>query len=225
MIKNKNKDNLPKYPVLATKCCTECKRERPIWKNKVLKGVKHLFCKPCWNKFDASIKKEKREKVREKKAKTATLIECKKLIQKLAKLCNEPICCTSGHQFTEQDIRSGNCQGGHWRAAGSHPSTALYILNIHPQSYVENCRKHGNEYEYSRFMDAKYGEETKEMIYRMSHISYKWSKIELSEFKQQCLFFLKKVEDGVDKTLIKKQFLDWQHSTDWYKFMLHKLNE
>lgn len=202
------------------------------WKTFTIDGVKKKACQKCSIKLEQKKQKEKKEKlkirkkeIRDKKRNAVTFQDCKKMIQRLAKLCNEPVCCTSGYNFTEDDIKTGNMQGGHWRSAGSHRSTALYILNIHPQSFAENCGKHGNEYEYSLFIDKKYGVEFKEKLYKMSLIPYKWSQAELIEFKQKCMEHLSMLEGGVNKDVVKASFLKWQESTEWYSYMQSNLEK
>lgn len=207
------------------KKCSRCLKDKVIWKNKIVEGEKKQFCKVCYGIIERDISKEKRKKIREKRKESVKFTDCKKLIQRLAKLCNEPICCTSGYVFKDDEIKTNSAHGGHWRAAGAHPSTALYLLNIHPQTYAENCHKHGNEYEYSLFLDRKYGVEVKEEIYRMSHIPYKWSKPELLEFKLKCIEHLNMLDQGVSREKVKSSFLEWQHSTEWYMYMKSKLVE
>ena len=176
--------------------------------NKIIEGEKKQFCTVCYGIIERDISKEKRKKIREKRKESVKFTDCKKLIQRLAKLCNEPVCCTSGYVFKDDEIKTNNAHGGHWRAAGAHPSTALYLLNIHPL-----------------FLDRKYGVEVKEEIYRMSHIPYKWSKPELLEFKLKCIEHLNMLDQGVSREKVKSSFLEWQHSTEWYMYMKSKLVE
>lgn len=101
-------------------------------------------------------------------------------------------CCTCN------DVRhyKDNMQAGHF-IAGRGNSILFEKTNVHPQCYVCNIRKHGNQLEYYYFMKQKYGEKEIERLRRLSKESRSFTMTELREMIANFRHLLKELTIGI----------------------------
>lgn len=191
------------------KLCKNC--EKPA--KQFLKGM----CAGCYRKLQKEKEAIKAKKVREKRVLSQlTVPKIAVLVQKLCRLTGTEKCVTcgsTGPQF----------HAGHWRSR-RYSSTIFYMRNMNNQCANCNIFLKGEEYLHGKYVEEKYGADMAEKILEMSRKTYRWSKPELQEIKDQVAKHIDMLNQGVDKETVRNLFIDWQESTEWFKNLTNDEN-
>ena len=184
------------------------------------------MCTICYRNYQKEkAKKEKNtEKAKIKREKNRTKKSISKsniltLIQKLVRVCNEPVCITCNKVPFGTNIMTG----GHFISRRKN-STCYLVENINPQcSYCNSDQStsgksflHGTKIE-----EQEIGLSMK--LWKMSQITYSFTKHELYEMLVKVKESLSKVESLQtieEKKEVLKDFENYQKSTNWYKAIL-----
>ena len=84
-------------------------------------------------------------------------------------------CVTCGVTKPIKEMQSGHFIGGRGN------SILFEETNVHPQDYICNIRKHGNQLAYYRFMVKKYGEKEVKRLERLSKTTHQFTIAELEK--------------------------------------------
>ena len=188
------------------------------------------MCSVCYRNYQKEkAKKEKnteRAKIKREKAKAKKSISKTNiltLIQKLVRVCNEPVCITCDKVPFGTNIMTG----GHFISRRKN-STCYLVENINPQcSYCNSDQStSGKSYLHGAKIDQQ--EEGLSMrLWRMSQVTYSFGRDELYEMSTKVKEALKKVETLEtleEKKEVLKEFEEYQKSTNWYKAILKLSN-
>ncbi len=197
-------------------------------KNVQLKGSKRVLSEEdiiAKQKEKERLKKEKdklkaKAKREEKKLHKTEML---KVLQKLARCVGGDTCCTCNRPFS----KSLMANGGHGVRSSKGMSTALLLINIHQQCSYCNGVGQGEQVKYAKFVDTKYGTGTFDFIEQLSNIQYNFSKPDLSELRDKAEKYIKLAEHAKldEKERLRKEFMEWQESTTWYKEIISKLQK
>lgn len=234
--KESQKNKPPKVPKPLNKTPIKKKvvEKKPIdleaikGKNVQLKSSKRVLSEEdiiAKQKEKERLKKEK-DKARAKakrEEKKLHKTEMLKVLQKLARYVGGDTCCTCNRPFS----KSLMANGGHGVRSSKGMSTALLLINIHQQCSYCNGVGQGEQVKYAKFVDTKYGSGTFDFIEQLSNIQYNFSKPDLSELRNKAEKYIKLAEHAKldEKEKLRKEFMDWQESTVWYKEIISKLNK
>jgi hypothetical protein len=178
---------------LKEEICSECGKKRS-YSNKTKK-----LCAVCVKKSQIAKIKEKKAKVRQKKA-----ISTSVLIKKLDALYSVYIrlkaiekdgyvkCFTCDRVEYWRKIQNGHFQSRRFL------STRFYDFNCAPQCYACNVGLSGMQYEYGIRLDKKYGEGTAQHVVELSKEFRKFNSDELLKMideTEQKIQFLRKLKD------------------------------
>lgn len=149
--------NMTRKP--KTKVCSGCGKEKPIWKNKTIEGVKKSFCQPCAIRVESTITKKKKAEARAKKANsisklTEVLDKTFSLFIRLRDTDRNGIftCCTCHEKKEWHQLNAGHFISRRFM------NTRWDEENVHGQCSKCNVILSGMQYDYSLFMDVRYGE-------------------------------------------------------------------
>lgn len=172
------------------------------------------MCAGCYRKIQKEKAAIKAKKVKERRVLSQlTVPKVAILVQKLCRLTGTESCVTCGNQ-------GPLFHAGHWRSR-RYSSTIFYLKNLHNQCVGCNIFLKGEEYLHGKFIEETYGAAEAEKILAMSRKTYKWSKPELQEIKDQVTAHIDMLNQGMDKEFVRTLFINWQESTEWYKTMLN----
>jgi hypothetical protein len=197
--KSKSSKKDPKEPkppkAKAEKVCSGCNKVRPIWKNKTVEGEKKSYCQTCAKRVDLESSKKKKVEARQKKANSIS-----KLTEVLDKTFSLFIrlrdtdrngnftCCTCGekkewHQLNAGHFISRRFMGTRWDEN-----------NVHGQCSKCNVILSGEQFNYSLFMDATYGEGSAK---RMHSKAQEVKKFTAEEIKELITYYQNEVREMV----------------------------
>lgn len=195
---------------------------------------KKLKCKVCQKEcfagrrglcdyhYKLELKAKEKEKLKVKKEKVIkkkvtqkfnrlTVKDLYPLAQKVARHCKDAPCVSCG-EFPGVD-------GGHFIPKGTGQVLALYIENINPQCQSCNRFQEGQQYLHGEWIKKNRGEDTLNFLLRASKITYKFSKIELHQWKKDLTEALTIENKQESFQFIKSR----QENTIWYQFLKERL--
>ena len=172
--------NMTKKP--KTKVCSGCGKERPIWKNKTIEGVKKSFCQPCAIRVESTITKKKKAEARAKKANsisklTEVLDKTFSLFIRLRDTDRNGIftCCTCHEKKEWHQLNAGHFISRRFM------NTRWDEENVAPQCYGCNVMQYGQQYLFAKWIDKTYGEGKADELLQRSREVVKFSDYELRE--------------------------------------------
>jgi hypothetical protein len=162
-------------PVVET-ICSECGKKRP-YSNKSKK-----LCAVCVKRINQTKVKERKEKVRKKKAESIGVLTKKldrifSVYVRLSGVKKEHIaqCFTCDKVLHWREIQCGHFQSRRFY------STRFHVLNCKPQCYACNIGLSGNQYIFGVNLDKLHGEGTAESMVRASREVKKFTSAEMME--------------------------------------------
>jgi hypothetical protein len=162
-------------PVVET-ICSECGKKRP-YSNKSKK-----LCAVCVKRINQTKVKERKEKVRKKKAESIGVLTKKldrifSVYVRLSGVKKEH----SAQCFTcDKVLHWREIQCGHFQSRRFY-STRFHVLNCKPQCYACNIGLSGNQYIFGVNLDKLHGEGTAESMVRASREVKKFTSAEMME--------------------------------------------
>ena len=184
------------------KQCTNCKKQKQIWKNRTIDGVKMNLCKTCNNLIDKETKKKKKEAIKEKKrlSTSALIKELDTIFSMYIRLRDSNQkgmfdCCTCGKTYDFSHL-----QAGHFRSRRLM-NTRWNEKNVHGQCKACNIILKGEEYKHSLHIDKTYGEGTALLILKESESIKKFAGFELLDLIEMYKKKAKKLADEKQFTL------------------------
>lgn len=189
---------------VKTKICSRCNKDRVIFKNKIIDGVKNQFCQVCYGIKSKELVKEKKKVKREKKREKLTHVKLQPYCNKLIKEIYPAICHSCYKPLEKGTI---DCHACHFV-----PSKNFKGLTYDPRNILPGCRycngfDESHTYELGKNINKYWGEGTAEYLREIKVETYSWTQPQLHELKE--LFTNPPQADTLEQTrkLILEQYL------------------
>ncbi len=227
---------------IKTKECSHCKQLKPIWKNKVVDGVKLQLCQSCLPKIERSVKaKKKKERIEKNKVlreskrlkKQYSMENLQVLFQKFTRLVTPDFCASCGSKFVGNRVKNG----GHMIPKKNFKSVALLAPNIYSQCNICNSPINGGMPLYLRkYGVTVWGEGTITMIENMARVSYSFDLGERRELFDKVMEYIDKAEKIKDLKLdstseltslknLHGEIWAWQQEQTWFKHIINNIKQ